>query len=97
MIQSLTFGSGQQPQSPDFSLQHVEPSGHSEEPSGQITLSTCPVTAISVGRTEAFCFGAMLKMLLVPSHFDSATLHFEFSGQQWISSEQHTAYQRNTQ
>ena len=36
--QQTAFGNGQQPYSPDANLQHVFPLGHSDWPSGHVTL-----------------------------------------------------------
>lgn len=89
----LACGSGQQPYCPDGSKQHVCPSRQEDCLSGHWTFFRPGTDRISVGLITAFSFRSISMIPSLPSHLDFAKLHLVFSGQQWISSEQHTACQ----
>jgi len=79
-----TLGMGQQPYSPDCILQHVDPDGHVDLESGQMTVSS------SEWAVNFFCsFDVVLST--TESHVPALMLQVEPFGQQWTLSEQHTA------
>ena len=59
-IESLTFGSGQHPYSPDESLQQVLPSGHDAVPPGHTTFLKLVETA--------GVFTSQFVIVLAPTH-----------------------------
>jgi len=89
-LQQTAFGKGQQPHCPDESLQHVLPSGHSDWPSGQTTL-----TSLFPFNAGIFC---NIDMSLLPLlHVPSETSQVYPFGQQCTPSLQQTAFGKGQQ